>query len=422
MFASRSAKPKKNKRRRVAETEDEQAASGRSDSRDDGDLSVAPVATDRRKVNMFSTGGVKKAKNVVQTRLIESEREIVPQQYAGDATYETQIDTQKDRDARAVMERSIKANADGSAELESGKVYRGQAAYKNYITKKESQIGMNKYTGTQGPIRAQTWARAISRFDYQPDICKDYKETGFCGYGDSCKFLHDRGDYKSGWQIEKEYAEKEKKRQQRLQEGRGACACYSARQTLSYGPLEALQVVAYARGPVACLHWPDPDEVEDEDDDKYVIKSDDEEQFACTICRGPFRNASAIHINAYSVHVGHFFANSCGHFFCEACALKHFKKTPRCFNCKKQTNGAHSNAKRMLCSLIQLVQIVLTLTFAWVFLGVFNAAEKLRTKEQEGLEEETEEEGKEEGKEDVDAAGQAEESESGGWTKVAVSP
>ncbi|KAF4320349.1 hypothetical protein BBO99_00001259 [Phytophthora kernoviae] len=251
MFASRSAKTKKNKRRRVAEDEDEQNPSGGGAG---DDLSAVPLASDRRKLNTFSTGGVKKAKNVVQTRLIESEREIVPQQYAGDATYETQIDTEKDRDARAVMERSIKANQDGSADLDSGKVYRGQAAYKSYVTKKESQIGMNKYTGTQGPIRAQTWARAISRFDYQPDICKDYKETGFCGYGDSCKFLHDRGDYKSGWQIEKEYAEKEKKRQQRLQEGR------------------------------------DPDE-EDEDDDKYVIKSDDEEQFACTICRGPFQNA-----------------------------------------------------------------------------------------------------------------------------------
>jgi hypothetical protein len=41
------------------------------------------------------------------------------------------------------------------------------------------------------------------RFDYQPDICKDYKETGFCSYGDSCKFLHDRGDYKSGWELER---------------------------------------------------------------------------------------------------------------------------------------------------------------------------------------------------------------------------
>jgi hypothetical protein len=41
------------------------------------------------------------------------------------------------------------------------------------------------------------------RFDYQPDICKDYKETGFCSYGDSCKFMHDRGDYKSGWELDR---------------------------------------------------------------------------------------------------------------------------------------------------------------------------------------------------------------------------
>lgn len=293
MFASRSARSKKNKRRRVAD--DEPAAV-------DDDPAVLPMTTDRRKLNTFSTGGIKKSKNVVQTQLIESEREIVPQQYAGDATYETQIDTEKDRDARAIMERNIKANEEGDAEQDSGKVYRGQAGYKNYITKKNSQIGMNKYTGTQGPIRAQTWARAICRFDYQPDVCKDYKETGFCGYGDSCKFLHDRGDYKSGWQIEKEYAEKEKKRQKRLQEGR------------------------------------DLDE-EDDDDSKHAANARDEEQFACTICRQPFRNAVE---------------TICGHFFCEACALKHFKKSSRCFNCKKQTNG------------------------------VFNAAEKLRAKELKG--------------------------------------
>ena len=32
---------------------------------------------------------------------------------------------------------------------------------------------------------------------------QDYKETGFCGYGDACKFIHDRGDYKSGWELER---------------------------------------------------------------------------------------------------------------------------------------------------------------------------------------------------------------------------
>ena len=51
-------------------------------------------------------------------------------------------------------------------------------------------------TGTKGPLRAPTNVRGIVRIDYQPDVCKDYKETGTCGFGDSCIYLHDRGDYK----------------------------------------------------------------------------------------------------------------------------------------------------------------------------------------------------------------------------------
>ena len=57
----------------------------------------------------------------------------------------------------------------------------------------------------QGPIRAPAHLRSTIRWDYQPDICKDFKETGFCGFGDSCKFMHDRTDYKLGWQLEREY-------------------------------------------------------------------------------------------------------------------------------------------------------------------------------------------------------------------------
>lgn len=53
-------------------------------------------------------------------------------------------------------------------------------------------------------MRAPAHLRATVRWDYQPDVCKDYKETGFCGFGDSCKFMHDRGDYKHGWQLERE--------------------------------------------------------------------------------------------------------------------------------------------------------------------------------------------------------------------------
>jgi hypothetical protein len=69
--------------------------------------------------------------------------------------------------------------------------------------RREGTMTEEKSGGAHGPMRATQYMRASVRMDYQPDICKDYKETGFCSYGDTCKFLHDRGDYKSGWQLER---------------------------------------------------------------------------------------------------------------------------------------------------------------------------------------------------------------------------
>jgi len=43
--------------------------------------------------------------------------------------------------------------------------------------------------------------------DYNPSLCKDYHDTGYCCFGDSCLYIHDRGDYKSGWELEKEWLE-----------------------------------------------------------------------------------------------------------------------------------------------------------------------------------------------------------------------
>jgi len=82
---------------------------------------------------------------------------------------------------------------------------------------KRIYLGMDAYTKPNvqpraaGPSKATSNLRITCRFDYQPDVCKDYKETGYCGYGDSCKFLHDRGDYKNGWQLEAEWEEEQKK-------------------------------------------------------------------------------------------------------------------------------------------------------------------------------------------------------------------
>ena len=47
--------------------------------------------------------------------------------------------------------------------------------------------------------------RTTCRFDYQHCICKDYKLTGYCGFGDDCIFVHDRSDYYTGWEIENRF-------------------------------------------------------------------------------------------------------------------------------------------------------------------------------------------------------------------------
>lgn len=84
-------------------------------------------------------------------------------------------------------------------EIDDG-MYRGAANYLKPLTKRTDVMDSKM---THGPIRATANVRTITMMDYQPDVCKDYKETGFCGYGDSCKFLHDRGDYLAGWQLDK---------------------------------------------------------------------------------------------------------------------------------------------------------------------------------------------------------------------------
>ncbi|CAH1995501.1 unnamed protein product [Acanthoscelides obtectus] len=156
------------------------------------------------------------------------------------ATAVVEIDTEQDKDAQAIFERRLEINKELEGK-EDDKVYRGLNNYTQYFKPKDTAAG-NASSGMvrKGPIRAPANLRATVRWDYQPDICKDYKETGFCGFGDSCKFLHDRSDYKHGWQLEREWNE----------------GSYSQ---------------------------------ESDDDTKYEIHSDEEElPFKCVICRGSF--------------------------------------------------------------------------------------------------------------------------------------
>ncbi|XP_029175977.1 E3 ubiquitin-protein ligase RNF113A [Nylanderia fulva] len=201
------------------------------------------------------------------------------------ATAILQTETEKDRDAQALFEKAQKINEELEGK-EDDKIYRGLNNYAQYYKKKDTAAG-NASSGMvrKGPIRAPSNLRATVRWDYQPDICKDYKETGFCGFGDSCKFLHDRSDYKLGWQLERVAATGES----------------------NSG---------------------------DEDDKKYEIDSDEDNlPFKCFICRNSFTDPVV---------------TKCKHYFCEKCALEHYRKSTRCYVCNTQTNGTFNPAKELI--------------------------------------------------------------------------
>jgi len=170
------------------------------------------------------------------------------------------------------------------------------------VSGKRRYLGMDAYTKPieqpkmAGPSKGSNNLRVTCRFDYQPDICKDYKETGYCGYGDSCKFLHDRGDYKTGWQLELEHEEEQKKKRERA-------------------------LMQYAA------------EAESDDENEFLINEEDDLPFACFICKQAFVKPVV---------------TRCNHYFCESCATSRYVNDPRCAVCKDNTNGIFNVASNII--------------------------------------------------------------------------
>ncbi|ERS98228.1 hypothetical protein HMPREF1624_05011 [Sporothrix schenckii ATCC 58251] len=156
-----------------------------------------------------------------------------------------------------------------------------------------------------GPVKAAANIRTITFTDFSPDVCKDYKQTGFCGFGDSCKFLHAREDYKQGWQLDNEWE-----------------AVTKGKKNLGG------TIVASADRKKFGASAADNDD-DDDDEDEALLR---EIPFACVICRQSYKQPVI---------------TRCGHYFCEKCALDRYRRDPSCAACGAATTGVFNNAKRL---------------------------------------------------------------------------
>ena len=155
-------------------------------------------------------------------------------------------------------------------------------------------------------MAAPSFLRSTTRIDHNPEICKPYFETGYCPYGDTCIYIHDRTDYKSGHQQDLEYERERKNRARKLESGQNQSP-----------------------------------QGQESDEDAYEIKSvEDEPQYevdsdgfpyVCPICQD----------DAFDNPV----QTQCDHIFCEECALTHYRNNKNCSVCGKETNGVFNELK-----------------------------------------------------------------------------
>lgn len=175
---------------------------------------------------------------------------------------------------------------------ESDGTYKGAANYQSFIQKNPEREARQV-----GPVKSSTNVRTITVTDFAPDVCKDYKQTGYCGFGDSCKFLHAREDYKQGWELDRDWEIGTK--------GKKAVGKTIASANRANGTAD-----------------------EDEDDEALLQSI----PFACIICKKAYTNP---------------IVTKCGHYFCEACVLRRYRKDPSCAACSSGTGGVFNTAKKL---------------------------------------------------------------------------
>ncbi|KAG6002769.1 hypothetical protein E4U43_001047 [Claviceps pusilla] len=291
LFKKRGGKGKANIRKRPATPPP-------ADSDSDSDFSSSEDESGRRVKRRKRTGAITASSKDAATgdrdlqATVFTANRHVPISDSNDATKQSNWYDEGAQDARSSKNssKSIPRNTDSDG------TYKGLANQTSFIQKNPDAPQR-----TVGPIKAPTNIRTITVTDFAPDVCKDYKKTGFCGFGDNCKYLHSREDYKHGWQLDREWDTVTKGKK-----NLGGTVVASASRDKTGGNGE--------------------DEEEEEDALLQNIP------FVCIICEEDYKAPVT---------------TRCGHYFCEPCALKRYRKDPTCAACGAGTNGVFNSAKRL---------------------------------------------------------------------------
>lgn len=164
-----------------------------------------------------------------------------------------------------------------------------------------------KFFAAVGPTRSFNTIKHTNTIDYNPSRCKDWYEAGYCVFGNSCIFAHDRSDYKFGWEQEIDWEKKQKRKMERRQ--RRLEAAEQGREDESESTEEQ--------------------ELGDNDVDWKYAHIDAQ----CLICQGQYTSPTLL---------------ECGHIFCEGCAQHQYAKSGKCFKCSKKLNGIFNNGRKTL--------------------------------------------------------------------------
>ncbi|KAK2766141.1 RNA-splicing factor [Arachnomyces sp. PD_36] len=290
VFKKRAAKSKSSFRKR--ESTPPKASSSDSDYSSEDDEEGKRIKRRRKNVAVTASSASASKGRVNETEGA-TESTPLPLASSNDATKQSNwYDEGKEDDLSA---KNLLGNTRARPDAVSGSdgTYKGAANYQSFIQKNP-----NAAQKQVGPMKAPTNIRTITVMDYAPDVCKDYKQTGYCGFGDSCKFLHDRSNVQQGWELDRswEIGTKGKK---------------------------------IAGKAVASRNRDLKNDDDDEDEDDSLLESI---PFACVICKKPYKNP---------------IITKCGHYFCESCALQRYRKNPSCMICGAGTGGVFNVAKKL---------------------------------------------------------------------------